>query len=136
MSAIRIAGGPQGINNNILDGVSNVPDWLGEIAINLKSDAVQEFNIMSGVIPAQFGYTAGGVINVVTRSGSNSLHGTVYEFFRNDVLDAVQAYPRPTFGKQETRFNNYGGTLGGPVLLPKIYKSTSWTSRAAPLPSS
>jgi hypothetical protein len=121
VSAIRIAGGPQGINNNILDGVSNVQDWLGEIAINLKSDAVQEFNIMSGVIPAEFGYTAGGVINVVTRSGSNSLHGSVYEFFRNDVLDAVQAYPRPTFGKQETRFNNYGGTLGGPIRKNKMF---------------
>ncbi len=121
VSAIRIAGGPQGVNNNILDGVTNVQDWLGEIAINLKSDAVQEFNIMSGVIPAQFGYTAGGVINVVTRSGGNSLHGTVYEFFRNDVLDAVQAYPRPTFGKQETRFNNYGGALGGPIRKNKMF---------------
>jgi hypothetical protein len=121
VSAVRIAGGPQGVNNNILDGVTNTQDWLGEIAINLKSDAVQEFNIMSGSIPAQFGYTAGGVINVVTRSGGNSIHGSVYEFFRNDALDAVQAYPRPPFGKQETRFNNYGGTLGGPIRKNKIF---------------
>jgi hypothetical protein len=121
VSAIRIAGGASGVNNNILDGVSNVQDWLGEIAINLKSDAVQEFNIMSGVIPAQFGYTSGGVINVITRSGSNNLHGSVYEFFRNDALDAVQAYPRPAFGKQETRFNNYGGTLGGPIRRNKMF---------------
>src|SRR3984885_4460356 len=121
VSAVRIAGGPQGVNNNILDGVTNMQDWLGEIAINLKSDAVQEFNIMSGVIPAQFGYTAGGVINVVTRSGGNSVHGSVYEFFRNDALDAVNAYPRPAFGKQETRYNNYGGTLGGPIRKIKIF---------------
>ncbi|HTV56313.1 MAG TPA: TonB-dependent receptor [Terriglobia bacterium] len=121
VSAVRIAGGPPGVNNNILDGVTNLQDWLGEIAINLKSDAVQEFNIMSGIIPAQFGYTAGGVINVVTRSGGNSLHGEAYEFFRNDALDAVQAYPRPAFGKQETRFNNYGGTLGGPLRKNKIF---------------
>jgi hypothetical protein len=121
VSAVRIAGGPQGVNNNILDGVTNMQDWLGEIAINLKSDAVQEFNIMSGVIPAQFGYTAGGVINVVTRSGGNSVHGSAYEFFRNDALDAVQAYPRPAFGKQETRYNNYGGTLGGPIIRNKMF---------------
>jgi hypothetical protein len=121
VSAIRIAGGPQGVNNNILDGVTNMQDWLGEIAINLKSDAVQEFNIMSGVIPAQFGYTGGGVINVVSRSGTNAVHGSAYEFFRNDVLDAVQAYPRPAFGKQETRFNNYGGTLGGPIQKNKWF---------------
>jgi hypothetical protein len=121
VSAIRIAGGASGVNNNILDGVSNVQDWLGEIAINLKSDAVQEFNIMSGVIPAQFGYTSGGVINVVSRSGGNSIHGSAYEFFRNDALDAVQAFPRPAFGKQETRFNNYGGTLGGPIRRDKMF---------------
>lgn len=121
VSAIKIDGGAAGINENILDGVSNTQDWLGEIAINLKSDAVQEYRIMSGVIPAQFGYTAGGVVNVVTRSGSNQVHGSVYEFFRNDALDAEQSFPRPAFGKQETRFNNYGGTLGGPILKDKMF---------------
>ena len=121
VSAIRIDGGASGVNENILDGVSNTQDWLGEIAINLKSDAVQEYRIMSGVIPAQFGYTSGGVVNVVTRSGTNTLHGSVYEFFRNDVLDAEQSFPRPKFGKQEIRFNNYGGTLGGPVLRNKMF---------------
>jgi hypothetical protein len=71
VSAIRINGGAAGVNDSILDGVSNMQDWLGEVAINLKSDAVQEYRIMSGVIPAQFGYTSGGVINMVTRSGTN-----------------------------------------------------------------
>jgi hypothetical protein len=121
VSAIRIGGGASGFNNNILDGVSNLQDWLGDVAINLKSDAVQEYRIMSGVIPAQFGYTSGGVVDIVTRSDSNTLHGSVYEFFRNDALDAEQSYPRPAFGKQETRFNNYGGTLGGPVLRDKMF---------------
>jgi hypothetical protein len=121
VSAIRIDGGAAGVNDSILDGVSNMQDWLGEVAINLKSDAVAEYRIMSGVIPAQFGYTSGGVINMVTRSGSDALHGSVYEFFRNDALDAEQAYPRPAFGKQETRFNNYGGTLGGPLLRQRLF---------------
>lgn len=121
VSAIRINGGAAGVNNNLLDGASNTQNWLGEVAINLKSDAVQEYRIMSGVIPAQFGYTSGGVINVVTRSGTNALHGSVYEFFRNDALDAEQSFPRPAFGKQELRFNNYGGTLGGPLLRNKMF---------------
>jgi len=121
VSAISIDGGASGVNENILDGVSNTQDWLGEVAINLKSDAVQEYRIMSGVIPAQFGYTSGGVINMVTRSGTNNLHGSVYEFFRNDALDAEQSFPRPAFGKQEVRFNNYGGTLGGPILRNKMF---------------
>lgn len=121
VSAIRIAGGVSGANSNILDGVTNLQDWLGEVAINLKSDAVQEFNIMYGIMPAQFGYTSGGAINVVTRSGTNNIHGSVYEFFRNDALDASQAWPKLPFGKQELRYNNYGGTLSGPVLHNKLF---------------
>jgi hypothetical protein len=134
VSAIRINGSPNGINNNILDGVTNMQDWLGEIAINLKSDAVQEFRVMSGIIPAQFGYTAGGVINVVTRSGTNSLHGSAYEFIRNDAFDAAPSFPRPQYGKGALHFNNYGGTLGGPVLRNKMflfgnYEQYSYSSR-------
>ena len=72
-------------------------------------------------IPAQFGYTSGGVVDVVSRSGSNQLHGSVYEFFRNDILDAEQAFPRPALQKQKTRYNNYGGTLGGPIKRDKLF---------------
>lgn len=118
-SAIRISGGVPGGNNNLLDGVSNLQNYLGEIAINIKADSVQEFKIMTGVVPAQFGYTSGGVINVVTRSGTNRFHGSIYEFFRNDYLDATQALPRVT--KPELRFNNYGGTLGGPIFRDRAF---------------
>jgi hypothetical protein len=120
-SAIRISGGVPGGNNNLLDGVTNLQNYLGEVAINVKSDSVQEFRIMTGVIPAQFGYTSGGVINVVTRSGGNGFHGSLYEFFRNDALDAVVAFPKPAFGKPETRFNNFGGTVGGPIKHDKAF---------------
>jgi hypothetical protein len=119
-SAIRISGGVPGGNNNLLDGVSNLQNYLGEVAINIKADSVQEFRIMTGVIPAQFGYTSGGVINVVTRSGGNQFHGTVYEFFRNDALDAKLALPILTY-KPELRFNNYGGTFGGPILHDRAF---------------
>lgn len=121
VSEIRIAGGVNGMNENILDGVSNMQNWVGEVAINLKSDAVQEYNIMSGTIPAQFGYTSGGVVNAVTRSGGNTVHGSVYEFLRNDAFDAEASFPRPSSGKQELRFNNYGGTLGGPIIRDKVF---------------
>ena len=120
-SAIRISGGVPGGNNNLLDGVSNLQNYLGEVAINVKADSVQEFRILSGVIPAQFGYTSGGVINVITRSGGNQFHGSAYEFFRNDFLDANIAFPTPTFGKPELRFNNYGGTFGGPIKHDKAF---------------
>jgi hypothetical protein len=120
-SAIRISGGVPGGNNNLLDGVTNLQNYLGEVAINIKSDSVQEFRIMTGVIPAQFGYTSGGVINVITRSGANQFHGSLYEFFRNDYLDATLALPKPAFGKPELRFNNYGGTFGGPIKHDKAF---------------
>jgi hypothetical protein len=125
-SAIRISGGVPGGNNNLLDGVSNLQNYLGEVAINVKSDSVQEFRIMSGVIPAQFGYTSGGVINVITRSGENQFHGSAYEFFRNDYLDATIAIPKPAFGKPELRFNNYGGTFGGPIKHDKAFFFTNY----------
>ncbi|QEE30290.1 TonB-dependent receptor [Terriglobus albidus] len=118
-SAIRISGGVPGGNNNLLDGTSNLQNYLGEVAINIKADSVQEFRIMTGVIPAQFGYTSGGVINVVTRSGANQFHGSAYEFFRNDYLDATLALPKTT--KPELRFNNYGGTFGGPIIRDKAF---------------
>ncbi len=120
-SAIRISGGVPGGNNNLLDGVSNLQNYLGEVAINIKADSVQEFRIMTGVIPAQFGYTSGGVINVITRSGGNQFHGSLYEFFRNDALDATIAIPKPAFGKPELRFNNYGGTFGGPIKRDRAF---------------
>jgi hypothetical protein len=121
VAAIRISGGVSGGNNNLLDGVTNLQNYLGEIAINVKADSVQEFRIMSGVIPAQFGYTSGGVVNVITRSGGDQFHGSLYEFFRNDALDAEVAFPRPVFGKPELRYNNYGGTFGGPIKHNKAF---------------
>jgi len=119
-SAIRISGGVPGGNNNLLDGVSNLQNYLGEVAINIKADSVQEFRIMTGVIPSQFGYTSGGVINVITRSGGNQFHGSVYEFFRNDALDDRLALPYSAV-KPELRFNNYGGTFGGPIKRDRAF---------------
>jgi hypothetical protein len=121
ISSIRISGGVMGLNNNLLDGVTNVQSFDSEVGINVKSDAVQEFRIMTGVIPVQFGYTSGGVINVITRAGGDKYHGSLYEFFRNDALDAEIAFPKPTFGKPETRFNNYGAAIGGPILKEKLF---------------
>jgi len=118
VSSIRISGGVMGVNNNLLDGVTNVTSFTSEVGIDIASDAVQEYRIITGVIPAQFGYTSGGIIDVITRSGGDNYHGSVYEFFRNDAMDAEISFPKPAFGKPELRFNNYGGTFGGP--FPRV----------------
>ena len=66
---------------------------------------------------AEFGFTAGGVVNIVTRSGTNSHHGRATYFARNDAFDARRAY---TASKEQFRYHQFGGTFGGPVRLPKI----------------
>jgi hypothetical protein len=118
-SAIRISGGVPGGNNNLLDGVSNLQNYLGEVAINYQGRLRARVPHHDRCNPAQFGYTSGGVINVITRSGANQFHGSAYEFFRNDYLDATLALPKTT--KPELRFNNYGGTFGGPIIRDRAF---------------
>ena len=77
---------------------------------------MQEFKIQTNIYDAAFGKTAGSTINLITKSGTNSFHGSVYEFLRNDVLDASN-YFNPV--KPELRRNQYGASLGGPIWKSK-----------------
>ena len=88
LSSISINGGPSAQNGNVLDGGNNIQTYIGEVSINPAVDAVEEFKVQSGTQSAEFGFTAGGVINLVTKAGTNKFHGTLYEFVRNDALDA------------------------------------------------
>ncbi|MCU0247076.1 MAG: TonB-dependent receptor, partial [Bryobacter sp.] len=125
-SQIRINGGPAYGNQFFLDGVSNSAAVHNEISVVPAVDTVEEFRVETNALKAEFGQTAGGVVNVVTKSGGNEFHGSLYEFFRNDALDARNAFstqPDPRTGrvKQVLRYNQYGGTIGGPVWIPKVY---------------
>jgi hypothetical protein len=85
-------------------------------------DAVEEFNVQVNSLAAEYGRFAGGVINVVTKSGTNSFHGTAYDFLRNSKLDANDFFAnRAGSGKGSFKRNQWGGTIGGPIVLPKIY---------------
>lgn len=131
-SQMRINGGPVYGNQFLLDGVSNTAAVHNEIAVVPMSDAVEEFRVETNGLKAEFGQTSGGVINVVTKSGGNQLRGSLYEFLRNDALDARNAFstqPDPRTGriKQVLRYNQYGGTVGGPVVLPKLYNGKNRT---------
>ena len=87
-------------------------------------DAIAEFKTQRGTFSAEYGRSASGQVNVVTRSGTNSFHGTAYEFFRNNVLNAT---PYNVFGsvagtkRPILRYNDFGYTFGGPVWIPKVY---------------
>lgn len=131
-SQIRINGGPAYGNQFFLDGVSNTAAVHNEISVVPMADSVLEFRVETNALKAEYGQTAGGVVNAVTRSGGNELHGSLYEFLRNDALDARNAFstqPDPRTGriKQVLRYNQYGGTAGGPVYIPKLYDGRNRT---------
>jgi len=124
LSAFSINGGPSAFNYLLVDGVVAISSYFPDLNANLAVDAVREFKVQSGTMSSEYGFTAGGVINVATKSGTNALHGAVYEFFRNDGLDA-----RNTFSvvKPPLRYNQYGLALGGPVVIPKLYDGRNRT---------
>ena len=124
LSAFSINGGPSAFNYLLVDGMVAIQSYYPDLNANLAVDAVQEFKVQSGTMSSQYGFTAGGVINVATKSGTNGLHGSVYEFFRNDALDS-----RNTFAavKPPLRYNQYGLALGGPVEIPKVYDGRNRT---------
>jgi hypothetical protein len=118
LSAISINGGPSALNSFIVDGANNNSAYLADLNVNPTVDAVQEFKVQSSAMSAEFGFTAGGVVNIVTKSGTNELHGTASYFVRNDAFDARRAY---TASKEPFRYHQWGGAVGGPVHLPKVY---------------
>jgi hypothetical protein len=88
-------------------------------------DAMQEFRVQTSSFAPEFGRTPGGQISIVTRSGTNDFHGTVFEYFRNDVLDANDWFNgytnNPRLPKAEERQNDFGGTFGGPIVKNKTF---------------
>ena len=103
-------------NNTLIDGVDSRNLTFGGFAVQPSPDAVQEFKIQTNIYDAAFGKTAGSTINLITKSGTNSFHGSLYEFLRNDALDASN-YFNPV--KPELRRNQYGAALGGPIWRSK-----------------
>jgi Carboxypeptidase regulatory-like domain/TonB dependent receptor-like, beta-barrel/TonB-dependent Receptor Plug Domain len=108
-------------NNFMVDGIDN-NDYFGGAAAQIPSiDSIQEFEVQTNTFAAEYGRNTGSVVNLVTKSGSNLLHGAAYEFFRNDVLDARNYFNDSTFRKSALRLNQFGGTLGGPILKNKTF---------------
>jgi outer membrane receptor protein involved in Fe transport len=98
-----------------LDGGEHMDTWFGSGLPYPNPDALQEFTVQTSSFSAKYGRNAGAIIDAVTRSGTNNLHGSLFEFLRNNALDA-----RPFFSQQVPIFrrNQFGATIGGPVMLP------------------
>jgi hypothetical protein len=112
----RINGGRPRTNEYLFDGISVLQPEPGQVAYFPVIDAVQEFKVESNSPPAEFGRFNGGVVNLTTRSGANTLHGNAFEFLRNENLNARNYFQRTSPANPEYRRNQFGGTLGGPVV--------------------
>jgi len=117
----RINGGRPRTNEYLFDGISVLQPEPGQVAYNPIVDAVQEFKIESNSPPAEFGRFNGGVVNLTTKSGSNLLHGNVFEFLRNEHLNATNYFQTANTTKPEYRRNQYGGMLGGPLVKDRTF---------------
>jgi hypothetical protein len=112
----RINGGRPRTNEYLFDGISVLQPEPGQVAFFPVIDAIQEFKIESNSPPAEFGRFNGGVVNLTTRSGANQFHGAGFEFLRNEALNAGNFFQPTSEGKPDYRRNQFGGTLGGPLV--------------------
>ncbi len=115
------AGMPHQDNNYQLDGADNKEAFFNSWNLGPSVDAIQEFSIQVGQYSAEFGAGGGAVINVVTKSGSNQFHGTLWEFMRNDKFDARNFFLTPTQRIAPLRRNQFGAAAGGPILKNKMF---------------
>jgi hypothetical protein len=113
-------------NNFLLDGVDNNFRRNGLITLRPSVEAVREFKIQTNLFAAEQGRNPGATVNVVTKSGSNQWHGSAYEFFRNDRLDAREFFTPPSVKKPPYRQNQFGASLGGRILRDKLFFFTDY----------
>src|SRR6202012_1607381 len=106
------------LNNWVVDGVDDNERNIGTIGVKPNVEGIQEITVQTNSYAAEAGRTAGGVINIVTRSGTNQFHGSAYEYFRNDLQT-----PGP---KPELRQNQYGASVGGPIFKDRTFFYFDW----------
>lgn len=117
-----IAGGRTDSVTYLLDGGLNNDLLSNDVVVNPNPDAVAEFRVLESSYGAEYGRNAGGIVSVVTKGGTNELHGTAYDYARNDFFDAndffnnEQGLPRSVLKRHQ-----YGGTIGGPIIIPKVF---------------
>jgi len=132
MASVSVNGMRENQNNYLIDGANNIDVYNGNNSVTPNLDALAEFRVERSSFSADTGRSAGATINLITRSGTNQLHGSLFEFLRNDKLNARNffAYDQtnPTTGAimpgtaiPENRYNNFGYVLGGPIKKDKVF---------------
>ena len=120
---ISMSGSPANANAWLVDGVDNVDHGSGRTILVYPSvDSIQEFKVQTNSYGPEMSASGGAQVNLVTKAGSNAFHGSVYEFLRNDALDATNFFLNAGGApKAELRFNNFGYTVGGPIKKNKVF---------------
>jgi Carboxypeptidase regulatory-like domain len=119
--AFNVNGAREDSNNFLLDGVYNVDPKLNTVGVKPPVDAILEFELLTSTYDASFGRNPGAQVNVVLRSGANSLHGTAYEFFRNAALDARNFFAPANEPAPKYQRNQFGFSLGGPIARNRTF---------------
>ena len=120
-SNFSVGGGRASSNDILLDGVTNTVGDFGGVAISPPQDSIREFKVISGVAPAEYGRTAGGIVTIASKAGGNKFHGALYEYFQNRDLNANGFFRNrsaATAKRIAVKRNQFGGAISGPVFLP------------------
>jgi hypothetical protein len=125
VTPVAVNGGRANTTNYILDGAENNDHYSNAPNPMPNPDALQEFSVQTNTFDAEFGRNLGGIVNAVTRSGTNELHGSAFEYLRNTDLNASNFFT-PGQGDDLKR-NQFGATIGGPVLIPSVYDGRNKT---------
>ncbi len=120
-SDLHVSGAREASNNFLLDGVDNNDLYINRIVVSPPLDSVREFRLHAANYRAEYGRGGGAQINVVTQGGANRLHGSFYEYLRNDALDARNFFDLPDQPIPPFKRNQFGGSLGGPIRREKTF---------------
>jgi hypothetical protein len=115
-SSVSINGQTEVITDQMVDGMDNNERVIGTIGVRPSVDSIQEIRVESNSYTAEVGRTAGGIVNVITKAGTDEFHGTVFEFLRNTVLNAYPFQFGSHLPKQALHQTQFGGSLGGPIV--------------------
>ena len=124
VTPVSVNGSRANSTNYVLDGAQNNDHYTNAPNPMPNPDALQEFSVQTNNFSAEFGRQSGGLVNAVTKTGTNDIHGSAFEFVRNNALNAANYFAPVVNGKKQSdglKRNQFGATLGGPVWLPKLY---------------
>ncbi len=119
-SSFSVNGQDDTLNNTTIDGIDDNERIIGTTGVKPVVEGIQEITVQTNSYAAEAGRTAGGVVSIITRAGTNQFHGTAYEFFRNDIFDARNVL-QSTGRKPELRQNQFGASIGGPIFRNRTF---------------